>query len=707
MNILEKFNLSYSAYSTYKKSQLQFYFQYLTNEQPTPAITVYGDAGNVVHNSVEDYIKTNKNNFDYHWNKYKIDEQYGINNVKLNKTAYKNMFIKAVNYVKTLNNNHLIVEKQFNFKAYNINIKGFIDLIINYAEPEFIDWKTNSKSDYNMHKDQRLFYSWAWWKMFKVIPMCNWIYLKTGQNYVDKFTKLELKRFDIEIMSFIIEIKLKGLDPYKYLPGEYKNLFNGYKSQCQEIVDRKINQYKQNIIIQNKGYYCFLKGTIDPKLEQGIDFATRFDLPEKYWMQRASKFKNVNDIGTIHLYNSKFKNFPSGLLDKVKKIIIDYANYYKKDVNILMEDLRNQDILNQDIDMPAKLNTNKILRDYQEEAVSIFMNKSNGILKLPTGSGKTFIGAEIIRRCKSKILWIIDRKELMNQTIEELTILLNKPIGVINGQMFEIQDITVATIQTLNINIINKKYIDYLQSINMVVIDEFHKAATDSYKNIMIKTPNLKYKLGLTATPTRDDGKAPILFSIIGDIIYSKTSKELQEQGYLVKPSLYFYSLPYNVSVSNIEYTEDYNLNVVENEFRNNLIKKLIKGKTLILVKNVKHGKLLSELLEVPYLYGSLTKIKREEIFDKFRNTDSNLIMTLSIGAEGLDIPNLDTIINAGANKGDVKSIQILGRVLRTFKNKSNANYIDFIDVGKYTYQHSQKRMNTFKDEGYEIEVKE
>jgi superfamily II DNA or RNA helicase len=91
---------------------------------------------------------------------------------------------------------------------------------------------------------------------------------------------------------------------------------------------------------------------------------------------------------------------------------------------------------------------------------------------------------------------------------------------------------------------------------------------------------------------------------------------------------------------------------------------------------------------------------------EDFREGKINvLIGTLSIFAEGIDIPDLDVIINASGNKGDVKSIQVLGRVLRTFKEKNEALYYDFLDRGVHTRKHSHKRIKILQKQGYEIKI--
>ena len=105
-------------------------------------------------------------------------------------------------------------------------------------------------------------------------------------------------------------------------------------------------------------------------------------------------------------------------------------------------------------------------------------------------------------------------------------------------------------------------------------------------------------------------------------------------------------------------------------------------------------------------MYGGTNKKDREEIFKAFIDGKiSVLISTISIFAEGIDIPSLDIVINAAANKGDVKSIQVLGRVLRTLKGKKDAYYYDFIDETKFFRLASLARMKAFRNEGHEVTV--
>ena len=350
----------------------------------------------------------------------------------------------------------------------------------------------------------------------------------------------------------------------------------------------------------------------------------------------------------------------------------------------------------------------KQIRKYQSEAVKVFMDKKQGIINIPTGSGKTLIAAEIIRQADTKTLWIIDRKELLQQTKKVLHELLEIPIGEISGDLFDIQDITIATVQSLNSRLF--ELLEYLYTISFVCIDEYHKSAAETYQKVFAKLPNTKYRLGLTATAQRSDGKTPILFSVLGEIIVKITTEELVKLGYLVKPEIRFYNLS-GCDYFSTTYIEDYANNIVHNIERNKLIVKLVDKykdkKILILTKSIPHGKILNK--EIPgsaHIHGKARN--REQNMQDFRDNKIRcMVMTVSIGAEGLDIPDLDIIINAGANKNDVKSIQVLGRVLRIFKNKDSALYIDFLDIGRHTRKHSEARIAAFKSEGHEVRVVE
>ena len=723
VNILKRFNLSYSSYSLYKKSQLQFYYQYIEKAEITDeASVVYGHAGNVVHNSIEDYINNKGNTFDEHWVDYEIDSFVGLNGKKLDKETYRTMYENGINFLSSLKESSpKQTELRIDKEIHGIHVKAFIDLYVKIAEDKIllVDWKTNSKNSAKMHLDQRLFYSYLIWKIKNKIPKCEWVYLRDQTIHADSFSFSDMEKFDNEIQKFIAEICMKGKDISKYEIGDWKNIFNQYYTKCgQEVAKREKREKTNNIVLDIKGNFVFFRyNTIDHILEEGIDYKTRFDLPNKYWMQQQLRKQgkgmlNIKDVGTVHLYNRRQKCFPIGLLKTVTKICNDYISYYQKsqDLKVVINDMRDKTIMEQKLEcMPDKLITDKKFRPYQNDAADIFMEKKVGVFHIATRGGKTLIAAEIIRKIDGKTLWLIDRIRLLKQTKKVLQDLLGVKIGEISGDIFDVEDcpIIIASVQSVYSKIKESHLMPLLYSFNTVIVDEFHKSAADSYQSVFAKLPNCKWRLGLSATPKRTDGMEPVLFSILGEIIFTKTPKELIKLGYLIEPIIEFYKVPSDNYDK--DYKIDYKYNIEKNEKRHqkivDIVNKYKDKKIMILTKIVEHGKVLNTMIpESQHIYGTLkrnAKIYQDFLDNKFKH----LVITISKGGEGLDIPDLDMTINASCNKSDVMSEQVGGRSLTMINGKKRAYIIDMYDQGFHTKKHSEIRIKTYKNLGFDVEI--
>ena len=325
-------------------------------------------------------------------------------------------------------------------------------------------------------------------------------------------------------------------------------------------------------------------------------------------------------------------------------------------------------------------------------------------------SGKTFIASHIISQMKKQTLVLIDRVELLDQLHTVLSENFDCKIGKIGDSECDIQNITVATVQTLSRNDIKDDIKDWLNDVSFVVVDEFHKAASESFYKVFSKIPNAKYRLGLTGTAKRTDGKELALFGLIGDIEVSVTIDDLIRQGYLMKPDITFFRVP-KTEEDGEDYMKDYTNSIINSDWRNNKICDLAKNKDkkiLILTKFVqKHGKVLSKSIpQAMHINSGTPRKKRKDMMVAFRKEiNPVLITTTQIAGTGLDIEDLDIIINASGNDSEITSIQMLGRVLRTSKWKLTAYYYDFLDSGRYTKNNSRNRMNQFRNEGHVVKI--
>lgn len=143
-----------------------------------------------------------------------------------------------------------------------------------------------------------------------------------------------------------------------------------------------------------------------------------------------------------------------------------------------------------------------------------------GIVVAATGVGKTFLAA-FDSVGFEKVLFIAHREEILSQA--ESTFKCVRPgdsTGFFSGDRKDRNcDILFATVQTLG----RKEYLntEYFErnAFDYIVIDEFHHAVADSYKNILVYFKP-RFLLGLTATPERLDSQD--VFALCDIILYMK-----------------------------------------------------------------------------------------------------------------------------------------------------------------------------------------
>jgi superfamily II DNA or RNA helicase len=93
----------------------------------------------------------------------------------------------------------------------------------------------------------------------------------------------------------------------------------------------------------------------------------------------------------------------------------------------------------------------------------------------------------------------------------------------------------------------------------------------------------------------------------------------------------------------------------------------------------------------------------RDDIFKKAVADHYDIIIATKVYGEGVSINCLKTMILAGGGKGTTKIVQQVGRMLRSYNNKTNAIIYDFKDNCKNLKAHVNKRLQIYKDNGFEV----
>jgi len=157
---------------------------------------------------------------------------------------------------------------------------------------------------------------------------------------------------------------------------------------------------------------------------------------------------------------------------------------------------------------------------YQREALDAWAAaRFRGVVVLPTGAGKTYVATMAIAGRQRSTLVIVPTLDLLNQWYDILAAAFKRPVGIVGGGYYEPQDVTVTTYDSAHL------HMDRLgNKFGLVVFDECHHLPSPSYQ-LAAHMSIAPFRLGLTATPERNDGRG--YEEVIGPIVYRKDITEL------------------------------------------------------------------------------------------------------------------------------------------------------------------------------------
>ena len=321
------------------------------------------------------------------------------------------------------------------------------------------------------------------------------------------------------------------------------------------------------------------------------------------------------------------------------------------------------------------------LRDYQQRAVDnvIAALDRRPILVSPTGSGKTTMSTEIVERLGVPTLWIAHRKELIDQAAERLAA-HDLKVGIVMSGYESDPDaqVQVASIQTL---VRRKK-----PPARLIVVDECHHAAADSYKKVLDDYPDA-HVLGLTATPFRLDGRG--LGEVFGDLVVAAWPDELCESGVLHKPRVWASKAPdlrgvrvvagdYSVgALAERSNTAELNADIIET-----WQKRAAGRRTVAFAVDIAHSQAITQAfrdvgISAEHLDGSTPRPERDAVLDRLRRGETHVVSNCMVLTEGWDLPALECAVVARPTASLNLHLQMIGRVMRSCDGKDGAIVLD------------------------------
>lgn len=330
---------------------------------------------------------------------------------------------------------------------------------------------------------------------------------------------------------------------------------------------------------------------------------------------------------------------------------------------------------------------------HQKEALEKMKKMNMGVIKLPTSSGKTEIFFSYIKALNLPTLIIVNRINLAEQTVKRF----GNGMGICCGSKYKENIHMACTIGSVS----KLKNIDRFK---VLILDECHRAISNTYQEFLM-AKNFPFKFGFSATPFANDKyKNSLVEQFLGDIIYEIDINELIDKEVIVKPKIKFIEIE---CVETFDWPSANIKCIVENEERNNKIQELIEDnkQTLILIRNIEHGKILNKMIEGSVFVSGIDNIDyRKEIINNFEEGKINTIISSNIFNEGISINSITQLIIASGGKSKIETIQKIGRGLRKTENKRTVEVYDFMDKGnRFTEYHSRLRMDTYRKVGFEI----
>ena len=342
------------------------------------------------------------------------------------------------------------------------------------------------------------------------------------------------------------------------------------------------------------------------------------------------------------------------------------------------------------------------LRDYQkaasDKAVAFFKDKnkkSNGVMVLPTGAGKSIVIADIAHRLNDYVLIFCPSREIVEQNFKKLCSygILDCSIYSASFNSKEISRITFATIGSV------KSHPELFAHFKNIIVDECHlvNPIEGMYKDFF---DAVKCKvLGLTATPyrlssSRDFGSMlkfitrtkPHVFS---EVIYHVQVSTLLDMGYLSKVNYYpmnptgWNELNLKINTTGADYTDksvqkeyeridfySYIVHIVQRQMNPKAGGKR-KG-ILVFTRFLKEAERLT--MSIPgcvIVSGDTPKKERERILEMFKVGEIPVVANVGVLTTGFDYPELDTVVMARPTMSLAMYYQIVGRCIRPYKGKT------------------------------------
>jgi DNA excision repair protein ERCC-3 len=182
-----------------------------------------------------------------------------------------------------------------------------------------------------------------------------------------------------------------------------------------------------------------------------------------------------------------------------------------------------------------------------------------------------------------------------------------------------------------------------------------------------------KHRLGLSASPIREDDKEDEIYTLVGPPVGTDW-EALFEAGYVAEPEVEIRFVPWASDLHEDEYAAEHGherrMVAATNPAKAAEIAAIrrdhVGEKTLIFVEYIDQGNRLADELDIPFVSGETPHARRRKLFEEFRTGPRDALIVSRVGDEGIDLPGAEVAIAASGLGGSRRQgAQRAGRTMR------------------------------------------
>jgi superfamily II DNA or RNA helicase len=381
--------------------------------------------------------------------------------------------------------------------------------------------------------------------------------------------------------------------------------------------------------------------------------------------------------------------------------------------------------------LPFRARVTRVPRPFQSEALAAWSRqRGRGVVVLPTGAGKSQVAVMAIDHKLRSTLVVVPTLDLVRQWYDLLRVSFACDVGVVGGGDYRVEALTVTTYDSAYL------HMEHLgHRFGLVVFDECHHLPGETF-SLAARQSLAPFRLGLTATPERADGRESILTELIGPIVYRKDIVDLSGS----------YLADYEVQTLDVHLTEaeraEYDAEralylaflrkhgirmgdprgwgefimrsstsregqramqayrrqkelAVASPAKLDLLETLLaehaSDAMLVFTQDNATAYQVSRRFLVPAITHQTKVTERSEILDGLRSGRYNSVVTSKVLNEGVDVPAANVAVILGGSGSVREHVQRLGRILRRGEGKL-ARLYEVVSAGTAETGTSERR---------------